>query len=454
MSIIAAIATGQSPGGVGMIRVSGEGCTELADRVFIRADSERLSTSAGYRAHYGKVIDGKGWSDEAVAIVYRAPKSYTGEDVVELCCHGGAAATRLTLKACIDAGASPAGAGEFTRRAFENGKLSLAQAEAVMTIVSAEGRQAAIAARAAHSGRLSRRIAQTADILTELSAKLAAWCDYPDEEEVPEVTIDELLVGLDRTKSLLQTLKEEGTAGRMLREGIDTVICGKPNVGKSTLMNLLAGCERSIVTDLPGTTRDVVEEHITLGGCTLRISDTAGLRETEDTIERIGVERAIKRVEDCALVLAVFDGSKALDDDDRMMMNSLSGKPCIAVINKTDKEQRIDTEYIQKKIQQAVYISAANGEGIDKLADAIMRVTQLEKLDPSAGILISDRQIDCVSRALSACGVAYAAVKSGVTFDAVNVLIQDAIAPLLELTGERVTDRVVDSVFERFCVGK
>lgn len=454
MSIIASIATGQAVGGIGIVRLSGEGCIEVADKVFKCASGSRLSCSEGYRAHYGHVMDNDGWSDEAVAIVYRAPKSYTGEDVVELCCHGGIAVTRMTLRLCIKQGAVPAAPGEYTRRAFENGKLSLTQAEAVMSIISAEGKQAAKAAKAVHDGRLSKRIADVADMLTDLSVRIAAWCDYPDEDEIPEVTQEQLVSELKKALDILNELKVSGQSGKLLREGIDTVICGKPNVGKSTLMNLLAGCERSIVTEIPGTTRDLVEERINLGDCVLRVSDTAGLRDTEDKVERIGVERTWRRLSECALVIAVFDGSEELDEDDRKLIKQLNDKPTVAVINKCDKNIKINKEYINKYIKQIVYISAANGEGIAELTSAVMEVTQLANLDPSVGMTINERQNNCVIKAHEAIQEAFEAACAGVTFDAIGVSIQGAIDNLLELTGEKASDKIIDGVFAQFCVGK
>ncbi len=454
MSIIASIATGQAVGGIGIVRLSGEGCIQLADKVFRCASGNRLSESEGYRAHYGFVYDCSGWSDEAVAIVYRAPRSYTGEDVVELCCHGGIAITRMALRACIENGAQPAAPGEYTRRAFENGKLSLTQAEAVMSLIAAEGKQAALAAKAVHEGRLSKRINDVAEMLTALSIKIAAWCDYPDEEEIPEVTQDELISKLNTAHDELSDLKKTGEAGKMIREGIDTVICGKPNVGKSTLMNMLAGCERSIVTDIPGTTRDLVEEKINLGDCILRLSDTAGLHDTSDLVEQIGVERTWKRLSECALVIAVFDGSNELDENDMALIEQLIDKPTVAVINKSDKPTQINKSYINNKFKHIVYISAANGEGLKELNSEIMNITMLENLDPSAGVVINERQNNCVIRAYEAVDEALTAAIQGVTFDAVAVSIQGAIDSLLELTGEKATDRIIDGVFAQFCVGK
>ena len=451
---IAAIATGEAVGGIGVIRISGDDARGIADKVFRSQSGATMRESKGYRAHYGHVYDHTGWEDEAVALVFAAPHSYTGEDVVELHCHGGLTTTRMALRACISAGASPAEAGEFTRRAFENGKLSLTQAEAVMAIISAEGRQAACAAQSAHDGRLATRVRDITAQLTTLAGKLAAWCDFPDEEDIPAVTAKELESGLGEAAEKLERLVKEGESGAMLRGGIDTVICGKPNVGKSTLMNLLAGCEKSIVTDIPGTTRDIVEEKISIGGCVLRLSDTAGIHDTDDKIETIGVDRAKKRLAECALMIAVFDGSHALDSDDIALLEQIGNKPCVAVVNKNDKGILIDKQYIESKIQHTVYISAASGDGIDALEKAILQVTELDKLNTSAGIIINERQISCAMRAYDAVREALDAVLSGMTFDAVNVSICDAIDCLLELSGDRVTDRVVDEVFSHFCVGK
>jgi len=261
-------------------------------------------------------------------------------------------------------------------------------------------------------------------------------------------------IGVRILRDIECVTRRGGEAGKLLRVGIDTVICGKPNVGKSTLMNLLAGCERSIVTDIPGTTRDLVEERINLGDCILKVSDTAGLHDTEDRVERIGVERTWRRLSECALVIAVFDGSSELDEDDMALIEQLEDKPTVAVINKCDKKLKINKQYINNKIKHIVYTAAANGEGLNELSSAVMEVTQLANLDPSAGMIINERQNSCVIRAEEAVKEAMEAAKMGVTFDAVGVSIQGAIDSLLELTGEKATDKIVDGIFAQFCVGK
>ncbi|MBQ6796554.1 MAG: tRNA uridine-5-carboxymethylaminomethyl(34) synthesis GTPase MnmE [Clostridia bacterium] len=450
---IAAIATGQDPGGIGTIRISGSDAISVADKVFSCVSGRKLSSLEGYRAAYGKVTGSDSFCDEAVALVFRAPHSYTGEDVVEISCHGGRYSTAMTLKACINAGARPAEAGEFTKRAFENGKMSLTQAESVMNIVSAAGRQSAAAAMAARDGKLAKRIEDIRKILTEIDAALAAWSDFPDDD-VPVVTDEELVSKLRSARDRLSEVVEEGRKATLINEGINTVICGRPNVGKSTLMNLLSGKEKSIVTDIPGTTRDTVDEAVNIDGCVLLLSDTAGIRETNDKVETIGVQRALKSIDNAQLILAIFDASQPLDKDDISLIDSICDKPVIAIINKVDKEKNINEEYIKNKIKHIVYISAKNEVGIDQLRQEIFSVTELEKLDASSGIIINERQLFCASNALDCVNMALDDLAANMTYDAINVSIDNAIESLLELSGERVSDVVVDEIFSKFCIGK
>lgn len=450
---IAAIATGQDPGGIGVIRISGSNAVEIAEKVFVSVSGKKLSSLEGYRAMYGKVYGSDDFSDEAVALVFKAPHSYTGEDVVELSCHGGRYSTAMTLKACINAGARPAAAGEFTKRAFENGKMSLTQAESVMNIVSANGRQSAAAAMAARDGKLAERILGVRKILTETDAALAAWSDFPDDD-LPVITDDQLRKNLEKAGQLLSVIVSEGEKCALINDGIRTVICGRPNVGKSTLMNLLSGKEKSIVTDIPGTTRDTVDESVNIDGCVLLLSDTAGIRETNDKVETIGVQRALKSIDNAQLVLALFDASQPLDNDDISLIDSVCNKPVIAIVNKVDKDKNINEEYIISKIKHIVYISARNEIGIDDLKKAIFSVTQLENLDAACGIIINERQLYCASQALKEIEQALEDLSFNVTYDAINVSIDNAIENLLELSGERVSDLVVDEIFSKFCLGK
>ena len=450
---ISAISTANGAGGIGVIRISGEKAIETADKVFKSVSGKKLCELKGYTAAYGRIFDGDDEIDEAVALVFRAPHSYTGEDVVELSCHGGMYVTKRVLRAVLDSGASPAAAGEFTKRAFLNGKTGLTEAEAVMDIISARGAQSARAALSCMEGRLRKRIDSVRDRLVNTAAHLSAWADYP-EEDIPEVNTDNLGNTLGECRTELNALLEGYDKGRIMREGVDTVIAGRPNVGKSTIMNLLSGCERSIVTNIPGTTRDVIEETVMLGEIPLRLSDTAGIRSTDDPVEMLGVERARDRIKKAGLVLAVFDSSRPLSDDDRELIDLLADAPALAVINKTDLPPLLDTDYIRSRLSRCVFISALEGDGADELERQVSEIVGASELDASQGILATERQRSCAENALRSVSEAEQALAMGITLDAVTVIIEEAIDHLLELTGERVTEAVVDKVFSHFCVGK
>lgn len=452
--VIAAISTPVSPAGLGVIRVSGDGAIALAEQVFRPlSESRRLTSLEGYRAAYGHVFDADGEIDECVATVFRAPHSYTGEDVVELSCHGGVYLLQRTLRALLTAGAVAAGAGEFTRRAFLNGKIDLTRAEAVMDLIAAEGRLAAKTALATREGAVFRALTPVKEVLIDLQAQIAAFVDYPDDD-IPELAPEALETALVDAENVLSRLLDTYDAGHILRNGVDTVIVGSPNVGKSTLMNCLAGCDRSIVTAVAGTTRDVVEDSVRVGELTLRLSDTAGIRETDDVVEAIGVERSRKRLETAALVLAVFDNSRPLSEDDRSLIDTLPRETTIAIINKQDTVKKIDEKYIVDKFQHIVYMEATNGVGKEALEAAITEVTGLYRLDEAEPLLATERQRDCVRRAQAALLEALEAVHAGLSQDAVAVSVDGALSALLELTGERATEAVVDGIFARFCVGK
>ena len=450
---IAAISTPNGAGGMGVIRISGENALAVAESVFSSVSGKKISEMKGYTASFGKIMDDDEMIDEAVALVFRAPHSYTGEDVVEISCHGGMYVTRRVLRAVISHGAAPAGPGEFTKRAFLNGKMGLTEAESVMDIISANGEQSARAALGIKEGRLRRKIDEVRTQLITQAAHLAAWADYP-EDEIPEVDETELKAALYDSAEKLSALLKTYDAGKLMREGVDTVIAGKPNVGKSTLMNLLSGCERSIVTNIPGTTRDIIEETVILGGIPLRLSDTAGIRTTDDPVESIGVSRARDRLLSAGLVFAVFDASIPLTDDDRELISLLENAPAVAVINKTDLDVKIDDAFIRERIKHVVSISAKNGSGISELEAQVGQIVGTAGLDTTQGILATEGQKADAQKALTLIEEARLALDAGVTLDAVTVVIEDAIDSLLELTGERVTEAVVDKVFSQFCVGK
>ena len=450
---IAAIATPNAPGGVGIIRISGSDALPVAARVFRAAGGAVLTESPGYRAYYGAVYSDCEKIDEALCLVFRAPKSYTGEDVAELHCHGGLFLTQQTLRAVLAAGASPAEPGEFTKRAFLNGKRDLASAESVMALIGAAGQQAAAAALQTLDGALSKEIRACADRILSVTAALAAWVDYPDED-LPETDTVSILAAFRAVRATLLELLRRYDCGKVLTAGVDTAIVGRPNVGKSTLMNLLSGYDRSIVTAVAGTTRDVVEETVRLGDLLLRVADTAGIHETEDAIEHIGVDRARRRLAGASLALAVFDGSAPLTADDRAVIDACKEKPSIAILNKADLPPAADCAALEAAFDRVVTLSAATGEGLDALEAAIAALLGADSFDPSAACLINERQRQCCAAAAEHLTEAIRALESGVTLDAVTVCADCAVDALLELTGERATAATVDAVFENFCVGK
>ena len=452
-STVAAISTPLAAGGLGVIRVSGPRAVELAAEVFSPAGSRRIQDVPGYSGVYGRVHDQNGEIDEAIALVFRAPKSYTGEDVVELSCHGGVYILQRTLRALVAAGAAPAAPGEFTKRAFLNGKLGLTQAEAVMDLIASQGEQAARAALCARDGALYAKIRSVTGALVAVSGHMAAWVDFP-EEDIPEVEQETLQQAFQQALREIRALIRTFDAGKLLREGVETAIVGRPNVGKSTLMNLLTGCEKSIVTDIPGTTRDVVEDTVRLEELVLRLSDTAGLRETDDPVESVGVARAYKRIQAASLVIAVFDSSQPLSEADLKLLSELAGRSCVAVVNKTDLPRVADLRAIRALIPAVVELSAKGGTGVSELAQAVRQVLRTGEVDTSAAMLANERQLDCAQRAAEALQEASDALRDGCTLDAVGVCVDTALDALLALTGERVSDVVVDEVFSHFCVGK
>lgn len=449
---IAAIATPSGVGGIGIIRISGREALSIADQV-TRLGRGSLAQMAGYTCAYGRVYDRDGELDEVIATVFRAPHSYTGEDVVELAAHGGRYILHRLLQACCEKGARLADPGEFTKRAFLNGKLDLTRAEAVIDLISAQGRQSARAALSARDGALYRKVRQVIDRLVGEAAKLSAWIDYP-EEDIEEAERASLGRELHETGKVLHQILQTYEAGRILREGIETVIVGRPNVGKSTLMNLLADSERSIVTDVAGTTRDVVTDTVRLGEVVLHLSDTAGIRETGDAVERIGVARAEDAIGKAQLILAVFDGSSPVDENDRRVLEQCRGATAVAIINKNDLPQRLDVDQIHKAFQYVVQISAKQQQGTEELRHIIEQLFSLETFDPSAAVVANERQREGVWRALENINQALEALESGVSLDAVGICIESAADALMELTGEKAGEAVVNEIFSRFCVGK
>ncbi|NLZ45765.1 MAG: tRNA uridine-5-carboxymethylaminomethyl(34) synthesis GTPase MnmE [Clostridiales bacterium] len=452
MSTIAAISTPNAAGGISVIRISGENSIDVATKLF-KMKSKTVDAMEPNTCAYGKIYNGKVELDDGIVTVFKAPNSYTGENIVEISCHGGIYVTRQVLRAILENGAKPAEAGEFTKRAFLNGKLSLTQAEAVMDLISANSKQALNSAVNAREGKMFKLIKSVSDKLLKILGELAAWVDYP-EEDLPEVEPEALKKSISDSINVMEKILKNYDCGKIFREGIDTAIIGKANVGKSTLMNNLLGFDRSIVTDIAGTTRDIIEETARVGDLVLRLSDTAGIRETKDVVETQGINLARKKAETAQLVIAVFDSSEELDKQDMELLDIISDKKAIIILNKSDLEPKVTRETFDKYSKYVCEISAKNDLKLEELSAMLNDYFSLTDFDSNTDAFANERQKFCAENALKYLRESLTTVESCATFDCVTVTLETALDSLLELTGERVSEAVVAEVFSKFCVGK
>ncbi|MCC8074938.1 MAG: tRNA uridine-5-carboxymethylaminomethyl(34) synthesis GTPase MnmE [Clostridiales bacterium] len=452
MDTIAAIATAPGRGAIGILRISGPSAVDVLDRVFTPRGKTPLRDRQPGTLIYGDLRDGSGaLIDRCLATFSIAPHSYTGEDTAELQCHGSAAALRAGLEALFQAGARQAGPGEFTRRAFLNGKLDLVQAEAVIDLIDAETDQAAKNAAGQLTGAMSRRINEIYDQLVDLMAHFHAVLDYPDEDIDPFES-REISQYAASAAGDLAALEATYRRGRQLTEGVATAIVGAPNAGKSSLLNALLGYERAIVTDIPGTTRDTVEEKAQLGGVLLRLIDTAGLRDTADAVERLGVARSRAALERAELALVVLDGSRPFNDQDRAVLAAASAAERVLVlVNKADLPQKIDLSALSE--YECLSVSAKTQAGLPELE---RRVGQLfaQNGAPSGQLLTNARQAEAVGRAAQRLRGVQSALDAGMPPDAVLADVEDALDALGQVTGRQVSEDITDRIFSRFCVGK
>ena len=457
---IAAISTARGKGGVALLRISGPDAISICQKVFLPQSGKPLSEYAPRTAVFGSIYapDDRGeWSeiDNGLATVFRAPASFTGEDTVEICCHGGTLLTQTVLTACLAAGARAAEAGEFTRRAFLNGKMGLSAAEALGDLLEAQTREQLTLAHAGTDGRVERKCREIYDALCAVLSSVYAKIDYPDED-LAEMSREEMEASLAECTARIEKLLDTYRTGHAIAEGIPTVICGKPNVGKSSLYNCIVGRDAAIVTDVEGTTRDVLCETAALGRVTLRLFDTAGLHETDDVVEKIGIDRARKALDDAELILAVFDGSVTPDDADKALAVSLknANATVIAIINKSDLGIAKEEFYTQHFVH-TVTLSAKAGEGIEKLSALVESCFINGELDTKNDtVLTNARQKGAALSALEAINRAREGLAYGLPVELCCSDCEAAMQAIAELDGRAVSEDIVSHIFSHFCVGK
>ncbi len=446
---IVALATPPGTSALAVIRLSGEKSVEIVDKLF----SKNLLNAATHTAHFGKICDTKrNVLDEAVVTVMLAPKSYTGENSVEISCHGSMTAVRKIILALIENGARQARAGEFTKRAFLNGKMDLCRSEAVIDIIHSKSELALEKGLDQLSGSISAKINEIRDKTVYLAAALSSEADFPDEGVsglTDEFIAETLSVVIEQTDKLLETAKN----GKYIRDGISVSLIGRPNAGKSSVLNALSGEQKAIVTNIPGTTRDIVEEYINIGGICVKLTDTAGIRNTEDEVEKIGVDRARTSAENADLILYVADASMPPDSYDTEIVGFIKDKNVIMLLNKTDISEEYAEEYKKLIRVPVIYISALCGKGLENIKSAISNMFETGKA-VSEVTITNIRHADALTRASGCLHTAYDAFKSGMPADLLTVDVESAVSALGEITGMSVSEEIVDTIFKEFCVGK
>ena len=451
---IAAIATSSKNGSISVIRVSGENSFSIVSRIFCNEKGTLidLNEKKSHTIQYGFIFDGSKKIDEVLVLLMKAPKSYTAEDVVEIQCHGGHYICQVILDLLVRHGVRVAEPGEFTKRAFLNGRLDLSQAEAVMDVIQSKSELALSNSMSQLRGSIKNRIQKLREVILEDVAYLEAALDDP--EHISLDSFDETIEG--HVRALLKDtnhLLENCNNGRIMKEGIQTVIVGKPNVGKSSLLNALLREKRAIVTDIAGTTRDIIEEYINLDGIPVKIIDTAGIRETEDVVEKIGVERSREKIQEADLVLLVLDSSRELDDEDREIIESVGDKKCIVILNKIDLESKIDENMINS-FENIIKVSAKEELGLGDLKETIKELFFSGKIDTESLIISNSRHKQALFRTLENAENALNRVRMNEYLDLISIFVTSSLRALNEITGDELEEDLVNKIFGDFCVGK
>jgi len=455
---IAAISTPPGVGGIGIVRVSGKDSVKIVDKIFKNPKGKKLSSVKTHTIHYGYICnpDENQVIDEVLVSVMREPHTYTREDVVEINCHGGIVSTRNVLEQVLKAGARIADPGEFTKRAFLNGRIDLVQAEAIIDIINSKTTLGLETDVDQLEGSLSKSIYDIRNQLLGIAAHLQAAADFP-EDDIEELTTENLLNSLNELNLRISNLIETADMGKIIREGLSTVIVGKPNVGKSSLLNALVRENRAIVTEIPGTTRDIIEEYVNIKGVPLKIIDTAGIRETSDVVEKIGVEKSRDIIRSADLVILIFDGSRELDDDDKNIIQLVKDKKVIILINKSDLKMNIDAEYIANvfKNKPIIEISVLKGTGLDQLEQEIKDMFFAGKVSIREDSIITNmRHKDSLIKERKSLNEAINSLRIGMPVDMVSIDISNAIESMGEIIGLTVSEEIIDRIFHEFCLGK
>ena len=451
---IAAISTSIGEAGIGIARISGKDALKIADKFFTSKDGKKPSTFKTYTTHYGWVMDKNKMVDEVILTVMRAPKSYTKEDIVEINCHGGIVATRAVLDLVLANGCRLAEPGEFTKRAFLNGRIDLSQAEAVLDVIRAKTDSALKVGVEQLKGALSKEIIKIRKALLDILSVLEASIDFP-EEEISVINFKGTTNKLADLNNELKSILDSSRRARVFREGIHAVICGRPNVGKSSLLNALLKQERSIVTPIPGTTRDTVEEIIDIKGIPVRIVDTAGILEPQDLIEKRAVERSKRSIGLADLVILLFDGSRRLTKDDEVLMHKLKKKTVIAIINKIDLKQKIQKDKILNNLKQVIEISAKKSKNINLLEDTIANLVYKGQVGSSEPLLVSNlRHIEALRSVQKLIAEAINSMDNKLPLEFIAQDIKEALLHLDDISGKRFSEDLLDRIFSEFCIGK
>lgn len=453
---IASISTAPGIGGIGIIRMSGAQTFEILEKIFKQKNPQKIEDIKGYTIKYGHIVDNEKIIDEVLVSYFKAPKSYTTENMCEINSHGGTVILKEILELCLKNGAELAEPGEFTKRAFLNGRIDLAQAESVIDIINAKSEKEAKSSINQLEGFLSRDISEIKQGILDVLVNIDVTIDYP-EYDTPEVQKKEIKDMLENTINKLSRLEKSFDNGKIIKDGIKTAIIGKPNAGKSSLLNAILKEDRAIVTALAGTTRDTIEEFVTVRGVPLKLVDTAGIREAVDEVEKIGVEKSIKQAQDADLEIAIFDSSKPLDAEDLEILNLIKNKKTIILLNKTDLKQVIseDDDRLTSVTSNILKISALNKTGIEELYDKISEMFNLDEINLDNEVLITNlRHKNIISKAKENALNAKNALENNMPIDIIAIYIRQILDDLGEITGEVVTEDIINEIFSKFCLGK